>query len=254
LAGEGRELRMDSWQLEDALSLIRAIGRRAEQFGYSISLGGSVLMAGASIRDLDLYFITHDLPGTNLEGLVAMLTELWGPPRDIVANTPRKFVQMEMLKPNPPPGAPMFLGKPYDVAHHIVRMANDEILAERRRNPNIDPFQLVRLEQRMTDWLISQEQYVLRNRAVEKTPQEKFPSPFAKKLSFIRGTDDDAEKIDVFIVGGMKGDGARDRTHGAMDGTLSSSTVHFNPEPPLFPPERDEDEYFDGDLLEDDDE
>jgi len=42
------------WELETALGLIRALNPPAQEVGFSVALGGSVLYEGSSKKDLDL--------------------------------------------------------------------------------------------------------------------------------------------------------------------------------------------------------
>lgn len=74
---------MKPWKIEDGLKLIRALQSRVTEFGYHITLGGSVLNDGVSDRDLDLYFLPLVRPEpTDPRGLVSWLTVLWGQPKN----------------------------------------------------------------------------------------------------------------------------------------------------------------------------
>lgn len=68
------------WKLEDGLRLVRALQEQTKDFGYHITLGGSVLNAGESENDLDLYFLPYTGMEANDTGLVEWLTSLWGRP------------------------------------------------------------------------------------------------------------------------------------------------------------------------------
>jgi hypothetical protein len=48
------------WGLEEARGLIAVLQTEVRPFGYHITLGGSVLNTGRSVKDLDLYFIPLD--------------------------------------------------------------------------------------------------------------------------------------------------------------------------------------------------
>lgn len=67
------------WSLEDGLKLVRAIQPGTRQFGYHLTLGGSVLNTGKSDKDLDLYFLplSNGTP-EDPTALVAWLTKMWG--------------------------------------------------------------------------------------------------------------------------------------------------------------------------------
>lgn len=47
------------WTLEEAVALVRKLEPTAIQAGYHLALGGSVLMAGQSDKDLDLFLYPH---------------------------------------------------------------------------------------------------------------------------------------------------------------------------------------------------
>ena len=66
------------WMLDEALCIIRTLQPMARQFDYRLCLGGGVLNAGSSRKDLDLYFVTLGKPGTDINGLHKVLRGLWG--------------------------------------------------------------------------------------------------------------------------------------------------------------------------------
>lgn len=47
------------WTLEEAVALVRSLEPTAIKHGYHLALGGSVLMAGQSDKDLDLFLYPH---------------------------------------------------------------------------------------------------------------------------------------------------------------------------------------------------
>lgn len=47
------------WTLEEAVELVRSLEPAAIKHGYHLALGGSVLMAGQSDKDLDLFLYPH---------------------------------------------------------------------------------------------------------------------------------------------------------------------------------------------------
>ncbi len=51
---------MGIWTIEDALPVVRSIAVIGREHGFSVALYGSVLVAGESSKDLDLFFITAD--------------------------------------------------------------------------------------------------------------------------------------------------------------------------------------------------
>lgn len=70
-----------TWQLHDALDLIRSLQVHVKPIGFHISLGGGVLNTGSSKKDLDLYFLPMSsvTDATQTDKLLAFLTETWGP-------------------------------------------------------------------------------------------------------------------------------------------------------------------------------
>ena len=68
------------WTLDDGVKLVRALQGRTREYGYHLTLGGSVVNKGESEKDVDLYF----LPMNNSKikedpnGLVSWLEGLWG--------------------------------------------------------------------------------------------------------------------------------------------------------------------------------
>lgn len=48
------------WSLKEAQELVGAMRAKVNQYGYEISVGGSVLTKGTSTNDLDLFFIPKD--------------------------------------------------------------------------------------------------------------------------------------------------------------------------------------------------
>ena len=54
------------WTLDSAIPLIRRISPIAQRHGFSVALYGSVLDAGKSEKDLDLFFVEQDV--CNVQG------------------------------------------------------------------------------------------------------------------------------------------------------------------------------------------
>ena len=51
---------MEMWTMENALPVVRDIANIGKDHGFSVALYGSVLVAGESDNDLDLYFIAEE--------------------------------------------------------------------------------------------------------------------------------------------------------------------------------------------------
>lgn len=66
------------WTLPQALNLIRETQTAAKGFGYHICLGGSVLNAGQSKKDLDLYFLPLLSESLDPKSLIQSLEIGWG--------------------------------------------------------------------------------------------------------------------------------------------------------------------------------
>lgn len=68
------------WTLEQALTLIRSLQPSLRSYGFHLCLGGGVLNAGESRKDLDLYFLPLDNTGSDadVDGLVNFLSDMWG--------------------------------------------------------------------------------------------------------------------------------------------------------------------------------
>ncbi len=49
------------WKLDDGVSFVRKLEESLEPFGLHVALGGSVLMAVASYKDLDIFVYPHDV-------------------------------------------------------------------------------------------------------------------------------------------------------------------------------------------------
>lgn len=74
------------WLLDDALFLVRKLQPDTRQFGYHLALGGGVLNAGLSFKDLDLYFLPLDdqtIP-PDAENLLSWLFEQLGESKPLV--------------------------------------------------------------------------------------------------------------------------------------------------------------------------
>ena len=75
------------WTLDEALSLVRSLQPEIRQFGYHLCLGGGVLNAGHSRKDLDLYFLQMDGRWKPLPtDLIKWLVSVWGDGQEIVAS------------------------------------------------------------------------------------------------------------------------------------------------------------------------
>src|SRR5882672_8106898 len=72
---------MESWSLDDGLKLVRLLQPETRKYGYHLALGGSVLNAGKSDKDIDLYFLPlenkRESPA-NIGDLTQWLVTLWG--------------------------------------------------------------------------------------------------------------------------------------------------------------------------------
>lgn len=70
------------WELEEALTLVRNLQPTCANLGYHIALGGGVLNAGWSTKDVDLYFLPLDTNGVDdpldTSNLMAILNLRWG--------------------------------------------------------------------------------------------------------------------------------------------------------------------------------
>lgn len=66
------------WTLIEGLKLVRGLQSNVKEFGYHISLGGSVLNHGESRKDLDLYFHPLENGKENFANLISYLTKMWG--------------------------------------------------------------------------------------------------------------------------------------------------------------------------------
>jgi hypothetical protein len=76
---EPRGVLADYWTLEEGLALIRSIQTDTRKFGYHLTLGGSVLNAGSSKKDIDLYFLPMDGHHESKPGdLLGWLVKMWG--------------------------------------------------------------------------------------------------------------------------------------------------------------------------------
>lgn len=79
------------WNLETGLKLVRALDNQAQDYGFHLALGGSVLRKGESEKDVDLYFLPYDNPKfpEKLDELIAWLTRIWGTPTRIDIEYPK---------------------------------------------------------------------------------------------------------------------------------------------------------------------
>ena len=69
----------NSWELEDALVLIRALQPQTRRFHYHLCLGGGVMNTGRSSKDLDLYFLPLSNGSTPKPSeLLEWLEGMWG--------------------------------------------------------------------------------------------------------------------------------------------------------------------------------
>jgi hypothetical protein len=79
---------MQVWTLNDGLQLVRGLQATAKEFGYHLTLGGSVLNRGESTKDIDLYFLPYEgsqRPPAQPDALIQWLTKMWGQPTPIGA-------------------------------------------------------------------------------------------------------------------------------------------------------------------------
>ena len=67
------------WTLNEGLDLVRALQPKTREFGFHLTLGGSVLNKGESDKDIDLYFLPMDNgKPSNANSLIDWLAQLWG--------------------------------------------------------------------------------------------------------------------------------------------------------------------------------
>jgi hypothetical protein len=68
------------WTLDEGRAEIARVQQGSREYGYHVALGGGVLNAGQSTKDLDLYFLPldndHNQP--NPDHLHLWLVSLWG--------------------------------------------------------------------------------------------------------------------------------------------------------------------------------
>ena len=62
-----------NWDLDDGVLLVRSLQSRADEFGYHITLGGSVLTYGESEEKIDLYFLPLNTHPETVGGWLAGL-------------------------------------------------------------------------------------------------------------------------------------------------------------------------------------
>ena len=70
------------WTLEQGVLLVCTIQQESRQFGYHVCLGGGVINAGYSDKDVDIYMLPldHDQATfTDADGAIEWLESLWGP-------------------------------------------------------------------------------------------------------------------------------------------------------------------------------
>ena len=68
------------WTLEQGRAEIQRVQLSSREFGYHVCLGGGVLNAGESSKDLDVYFLPLDdkLNSPQPDRLLAWLETMWG--------------------------------------------------------------------------------------------------------------------------------------------------------------------------------
>ena len=66
------------WTLEQGRAEIQRVQSPSRKFGYHVCLGGSVLNAGESSKDLAVYFLPLDLKSPQPDRLLAWLATMWG--------------------------------------------------------------------------------------------------------------------------------------------------------------------------------
>lgn len=69
---------MTTWTLSEAVGLIRELQPLTRALNYHITLGGGVLNAGTSEKDLDLWFIPLNGHESNSRSIIEMLIENLG--------------------------------------------------------------------------------------------------------------------------------------------------------------------------------
>lgn len=68
------------WTLDEGRAAVKQVQAVSRDFGYHVALGGGVLNAGKSSKDLDLYFLSLDDQAVfpDSAGLLIYLSEKWG--------------------------------------------------------------------------------------------------------------------------------------------------------------------------------
>lgn len=72
------------WDLEGGVAVVRALQQPSRTYGYHVAIGGGVVNAGRSDKDLDLYFLpmggfNKEKDVLNPDGLLTTLERFWGP-------------------------------------------------------------------------------------------------------------------------------------------------------------------------------
>lgn len=73
---------MEPWVLDEGVKLVRAIYLEAANVGFQVTLGGSVLLKGTSVKDIDLFFLPKT-KSSKPSDLIEALTKIWGSPTKI---------------------------------------------------------------------------------------------------------------------------------------------------------------------------
>lgn len=73
------------WKLSEAQALIAAMQAKASKFGYTITLGGSVLTKGESNNDLDIFIVPNQWVGSQYPvDMLMWLASKFGAGRTVV--------------------------------------------------------------------------------------------------------------------------------------------------------------------------
>lgn len=100
---------MKAWHLEEGIYVARALQPSIREYGYHVTIGGSLINAGYSEKDLDLYFLPmggfgHTKAFNQPDKLLEHLVSIWGEAKPIgqklapAAVKPRPVVQLDQLR------------------------------------------------------------------------------------------------------------------------------------------------------------
>lgn len=116
-----------AWKFDEAKALVAAMRSKVNQYGYEVTIGGSVLIDGKSGNDLDLFFIPRQEGVSALPvDLLMWLATKFGPGKTIIPAL-QVAAQAQAARqgaPYTPPAAPInglfaFKGR-FDLGGHKV--------------------------------------------------------------------------------------------------------------------------------------